>query len=182
MPVHLEYVTSYLVSVQRSHARSWGEIHQTLYADYTEWADLPPATMDNVMCALRARNVWTTPIDYTGRKVVAYGMVPKTTPTPAPTPAAPRPAVPSRGPTTTTTPLPAAPTAAPKAPKGNIAVPGVASMSWADIVKGNLCANCYSAAHRSDACTVACRKLCCHPPHSGLARFDGHQRRDCKAK
>ena len=181
--LHMDICTSYLTDTQRSQARTWGEIFQTLFADYTEWDELPPATFDTVMCALKARNVFTTPLTYTGRKAMALAAPTTAAPTYAAPPyAAPAPAAPTRTPVTRPTTHSAAPTttAAPTPPKGNIAVTGVTPIPWSEIVRRTLCANCYSAAHASPDCTVFCRKKCCHPPW--LTRFDGHARKDCKAR
>lgn len=186
--IHLEICTGYLTDTQRSQTKSWGENHQTLDADYTEWSELPPATFDTVNCALKARNVFSTPLEYTGKRgriLLAPAPAAPAHAAPAyaaPAYAAPAPAAPARAPAarapTHTAAL--ATVAAPKPPKGNIAVPGVASVPWAEVVNKRLCANCYSAAHASPACTVPCRKMCCHPPW--LTRFDGHARKDCKAR
>ena len=127
------------------------------------------------MCALKARNVFSTPLWFTGRKTLTLAAPP------APVHAPPAPAAPTRPPATRPTGHHAPPAATgPAAPKGNIAIAGVTILPWSEIVRKTLCANCYSAAHASMDCTVLCRKKCCHPPW--LARFDGHARKDCKAR
>ena len=181
---HLELCTSHVTYFQRSNFNTWGQNFMTLWADYTEWADLPEATFDTVMCALKARNVYSTPLWYTGRKALTLAAPPAPVlAAPAlapPARAAPAPAAPTRPPTTRPTGHATPAATGPAAPKGNIAIAGVTVLPWSDIVKNSLCANCYSAAHAATACTVLCRKKCCHPPW--LARFDGHARKDCKAR
>ena len=67
------------------------------------------------------------------------------------------------------------------APRGNILVSGVTAIPWTEVQSKRLCANCYATTHAAAACTVLCRKAMCHPPW--LTRpFDGHTRKDCKAK
>ena len=183
--IHLEYCTSFMCCNQRSGTKTWGEIWMILFAYYAEWAELPAATFENVNCALKARNVFTTPIDYIGKKqpVPITGPIPypiilphahqPPAPAAAPAPAPPRPPRQPRAPPGG----PAAPGVKP--PKGNVDPAGVVAVPWTDILKNHLCANCYAATHPATACTVPCRRARCHPPW--LPRFDGHLRKDCKA-
>ena len=169
--IHLEYCTSFLTAVQRTGMKTWGQIYVILYADYSEWADLPPATTDTVMCALKARNVYTTPINYNGKTELV------TVPRPLTTAVAPT-VLHDAAPTVTTPVVTKAPT--PKAPKGNIAIAGVTVIPWHEVRDRKLCANCYGS-HESHTCTVLCRRAICHPPWLSRA-FDGHMRKSCKEK
>ena len=159
--LHLEYCTGYLTMTQRSGTLTWGEIFMILFADYSKWATLPEATIDNVMCALKARNKFSTPITYNGK-----------TPLNIPQLAAPAPqaaTIPNQDKAGTKT---------PQLPKGNVLVPGKTPPTWKEIVDGKMCANCYGTGHAGPACPVKCARAACHPPHT--ARFIYHARKDCK--